>query len=46
MCNKIVEDDAMMVQIADAVWGRPFWLFDKIKDVLDETIASISFSFP
>lgn len=39
-CKRIVEQDALIVQIVDAVWGRPFWLFEKIVQVLDMTIES------
>ena len=38
-CIRIVEDDALFVEIVDLVWGRPFWLFEKVKEVLDEVIA-------
>lgn len=38
-CMKIVEEDALLLQIVDLVWGRPFWLFEKVKEVLDEVIA-------
>lgn len=38
-CKRIVEDDALFVEIVDLVWGRPFWLFEKVKEVLDEVIA-------
>lgn len=38
-CIKIVEEDALLVKIVDLVWGRPFWLFEKVKEILDEVIA-------
>lgn len=38
-CVRIVEEDALCVQIVDLIWGRPFWLFEKVKEVLDEVIA-------
>ncbi|CAN0251998.1 unnamed protein product [Ectocarpus sp. 6 AP-2014] len=38
-CTKMVGDDALCVVIVDLVWGRPFWLFEKVKEVLDEVIA-------
>ncbi|CAM9100624.1 unnamed protein product [Sphacelaria rigidula] len=38
-CKRIVEDDALHVEIVDLIWGRPFWLFEKVKEVLDEVIA-------
>ena len=38
-CVNIVKEDALLVNIVDLVWGRPFWLFEKVKEVLDEVIA-------
>jgi len=38
-CRKIVEEDALVVEIVDLIWGRPFWLFEKVKEVLDQVIA-------
>ncbi|AAK14642.1 unnamed protein product [Ectocarpus sp. 4 AP-2014] len=38
-CVRIVEEDALLVQIVDLVWGRPFWLFEKVKEVLDEVLS-------
>lgn len=35
-CYDLVERDALLVKVVDTVWGRPFWLFDKIVEVLDE----------
>ena len=35
-CRELVKDDAIRVAVVDTVWGRPFWLFEKISDVLDE----------
>lgn len=35
-CSNLVKQDAFMVEIADAVWGRPYWLFDKILEVLEQ----------
>ena len=35
-CYKVLEEDALSVTLVDTVWGRPFWLFDKIAEVLAE----------
>lgn len=34
-CERLVREDAMNVRVVDMIWGRPFWLFDKISEVLD-----------
>lgn len=33
-CSRIFEEEALIVQIVDMVWGRQFWLFDKISEIL------------
>lgn len=40
-CQRIVKEDSLHVMIVDLVWGRPFWLFDKVIEVLDEVISEI-----
>ncbi len=37
-CQELVQNDALLVNIVDLVWGRPFWLFEKVKQVLDEVL--------
>lgn len=39
-CRRLVEEDAMVVNVVDTVWGRPFWLFEKIAEVLQEVNES------
>ena len=34
-CQELLRQDALNVRVVDMVWGRPFWLFDKISQVLD-----------
>lgn len=34
-CKQLLREDAYNVRVVDMVWGRPFWLFDKISQVLD-----------
>lgn len=34
-CKELLRQDALNVRVVDMVWGRPFWLFDKISQVLD-----------
>lgn len=34
-CQELLRQDAFNVRVVDMVWGRPFWLFDKISQVLD-----------
>ena len=38
-CVRIVDDDALLVKIVDLHWGRPFWLFEKVAEILDEVLA-------
>ena len=35
-CVNLVKEDAMKVLVVDMTWGRPFWLFEKIVEVLGE----------
>ena len=35
-CKDLVVKDAILVRVVDTEWGRPFWLFDKIIEVLDK----------
>ncbi|CAM9345380.1 unnamed protein product [Pylaiella littoralis] len=37
-CFDIVEQDSLKVEIADTIWGRPWWLFDKVAEILDEVL--------
>ena len=34
-CRELLRQDAFNVRVVDMVWGRPFWLFEKISKVLD-----------
>ena len=34
-CLDLIKKDAMKVLVVDMTWGRPFWLFDKVSEVLD-----------
>lgn len=45
-CRNVVEEDAILVQIVDTVWGRPFWLFDKIHHILDHINRGIHVLIP
>ncbi|CAN0546745.1 unnamed protein product [Ectocarpus sp. 12 AP-2014] len=40
-CVRIVEEDALLVNVVDLHWGRPFWLFDKVKNVLQEVLDEL-----
>lgn len=33
-CEKMFEEEALLVVIVDMVWGRQFWLFDKVSEIL------------
>lgn len=35
-CKEIVQNDALIVHVVDLIWGRPLWLFDKVKEVLQD----------
>ncbi len=34
-CVELLRQDAVNFRIVDMVWGRPFWLFDKVSQLLD-----------
>lgn len=38
ICKIIVEEDALLVEIVDLVWGRPFWLFEKVSGILGQVV--------
>ncbi|CAM9441333.1 unnamed protein product, partial [Pylaiella littoralis] len=38
-CFDIVEQDSLKVEIVDTIWGRPWWLFDKVAEILDEKFS-------
>lgn len=41
-CFELVRHDAMRVEVVDTTWGRPFWLFDKVSEVLDRVNEDLS----
>ena len=34
-CQELLRKDACNVRVVDMVWGRPYWLFEKVSQVLD-----------
>ncbi len=46
-CKELLTKDAIIMRVVDTIWGRPFWLFDKIIEVLkglDQTPTGIETS--